>query len=452
MSIVMGMPATRITQGDLPRLGCAGVRDCASTERSRAPPPPGGIQGGASRGGGHPRWRLPPRTTAVPAAAWIRQLRAQPVLSSSSMTPAPTDLDPPCPPAPAGEAGATETPRASPGGPGPAAPPRRPPAVRRDRAGGVGRPRRGLARGRPRSPAGASTAPGGTRTARTPTSRRWSSWIPRRADPERARRHRPAHAPPRGGAGRRDPADPPARRAAPAPDRGGADGEGGLLRGQLPRRLRDDPCPPGRPAGRGRGRCRRARDARGRPRPRPPRPLGRRRPAAPPLRRPGRRRAGRGVRGADRRGLDGRPRARGGLPRRHLRRRGSTSRPTSGRSTRRSATRSRRKLRRAEAAGEVRLERSTDPVADLDAFVDLHQKRWGAEGLFPPTAGGDQSRAFFRRLFELLADDGTVQLHFLAVGGRRIAAGVWFEDADGLVPLQRRRRPRGARALARASS
>ena len=90
----------------------------------------------------------------------------------------------------------------------------------------------------------------------------------------------------------------------------------------------------------------------------------------------------------------------------------------------------RRKLRRAEAAGEVRLERSADPVGDLDAFIDLHQKRWGADGLFPPTAGGDQSRRFFRRLFELLGDDGTVQLHFLAVGGRRIAAGVWFDDAD----------------------
>ncbi len=90
----------------------------------------------------------------------------------------------------------------------------------------------------------------------------------------------------------------------------------------------------------------------------------------------------------------------------------------------------RRKIRRAEAAGEVRLERSTDPVGDLDQFVDLHQKRWGAQGLFPPTPGGDQSRAFFRRLFELLDGDGTFQLHFLAVGGRRIAAGVWFEDAD----------------------
>ena len=90
----------------------------------------------------------------------------------------------------------------------------------------------------------------------------------------------------------------------------------------------------------------------------------------------------------------------------------------------------RRKLRRAEAAGEVRLERATDPVADLDEFVDLHQKRWGDRGLFPPTPGGDQSRLFVRRLFELLAGDGTFQLHFLAVAGRRIAAGIWFEDAD----------------------
>ena len=90
----------------------------------------------------------------------------------------------------------------------------------------------------------------------------------------------------------------------------------------------------------------------------------------------------------------------------------------------------RRKLRRAEAAGEVRLVRSIDPVADLDAFVDLHQRRWGDAGLFPSTPGGEQSRAWFRRLFELAGGDGTVQLHFLEVAGRRIAAGVWFEDAD----------------------
>ena len=90
----------------------------------------------------------------------------------------------------------------------------------------------------------------------------------------------------------------------------------------------------------------------------------------------------------------------------------------------------RRKLRRAEAAGEVSLERSADPAVDLGAFVDLHQKRWGAQGLFPDTPGGEQSRTWFRRLFELAGGDGTVQLHFLVVAGRRIAAGVWFEDAE----------------------
>ena len=89
----------------------------------------------------------------------------------------------------------------------------------------------------------------------------------------------------------------------------------------------------------------------------------------------------------------------------------------------------RRKVRRAEAAGAVRLLRSRDPVGDLAAFVDLHQRRWGEDGLFPPTPGGDQSRLFFRRLFELAGDD-TAQLHFLVVGGRRIAAGVWLDDGQ----------------------
>ena len=91
----------------------------------------------------------------------------------------------------------------------------------------------------------------------------------------------------------------------------------------------------------------------------------------------------------------------------------------------------RRKVRRAEAAGEIRLDDSADPIADLEAFIDLHQKRWGAAGLFPPTIGGDQSRTFIRRLFELFGSDGPLRLAFLTVGGRRIAAGVHFETPDG---------------------
>ena len=91
----------------------------------------------------------------------------------------------------------------------------------------------------------------------------------------------------------------------------------------------------------------------------------------------------------------------------------------------------RRKVRRAEAVGAIRLEDSTDPLADLDAFIDLHQKRWGADGLFPPTPGGAQSRVFFRRLFELHGSDGPWRLTFLCVGERRIAAGIHLETPDG---------------------
>ncbi len=83
----------------------------------------------------------------------------------------------------------------------------------------------------------------------------------------------------------------------------------------------------------------------------------------------------------------------------------------------------RRKLRRAEAAGEVRLDRSAQPPADLDAFIELHQGRWGEEGLFPATPGGDQSRAFFAGLVRALR------------GGRLPGAPL----PDGRRPADRRR-------------
>jgi CelD/BcsL family acetyltransferase involved in cellulose biosynthesis len=88
----------------------------------------------------------------------------------------------------------------------------------------------------------------------------------------------------------------------------------------------------------------------------------------------------------------------------------------------------RRKIRRAEAVGEVVLAGSADPLADLPAFIDLHQRRWGAAGLFPDNPGGDASRRFIRRLFEAFGPDGPVRLSFLTVDGRRIAAGIHLDD------------------------
>ena len=100
----------------------------------------------------------------------------------------------------------------------------------------------------------------------------------------------------------------------------------------------------------------------------------------------------------------------------------------------------RRKVRRAEAAGAVELIDSPDPLADLDSFIDLHQARWGERGLFPPTLGGDQSRHFIRRLFELFGEAAatnpahpTIHLGFLMVGGRRIGAEIHFETAGSLM-------------------
>src|SRR6185369_6060793 len=92
----------------------------------------------------------------------------------------------------------------------------------------------------------------------------------------------------------------------------------------------------------------------------------------------------------------------------------------------------RRKLRRALAVGEVALVESTDPVVDLEVFIDLHQRKWGDEGLFPPTEGGNQSRRFLRRLFELFGPGGPLRLSFLHVGDQRVAAAIHFETADSI--------------------
>ena len=98
----------------------------------------------------------------------------------------------------------------------------------------------------------------------------------------------------------------------------------------------------------------------------------------------------------------------------------------------------RRKVRRAESNGAVELVESDDRLGDLQSFIELHQAKWGDEGLFPPTRGGDQSRVFLSRMLELLGSDtkapvGTVHLTFLTIDGRRVAASIHFETRDSLL-------------------
>lgn len=91
----------------------------------------------------------------------------------------------------------------------------------------------------------------------------------------------------------------------------------------------------------------------------------------------------------------------------------------------------RRKMRRAESAGPLEF-RLVDPTPQaVDAFIDLHQSRWGDEGLFPATPGGERSRRFLHRLAELETDEGDerqLQLGRVEAGGRLIFATVGFDD------------------------
>lgn len=91
----------------------------------------------------------------------------------------------------------------------------------------------------------------------------------------------------------------------------------------------------------------------------------------------------------------------------------------------------RRKLRRAESVGPVRFELSDLGPEAVDRFITLHQARWGEEGLFPRTEGGDRSRTFLHRLAELEAREGDraqLQIGAVSVGDRVIFATVGFDD------------------------
>ena len=103
-----------------------------------------------------------------------------------------------------------------------------------------------------------------------------------------------------------------------------------------------------------------------------------------------------------------------------LPRRASTSTATSRTLGKKERHEIRRKIRRAEAAGEIRLDDSTDPLADLDAFIDLHQKRWGADGPLPADRRRrPEPRSSSAACSSCSAPDGPVRAH--VPDGRRPA-------------------------------
>ena len=93
----------------------------------------------------------------------------------------------------------------------------------------------------------------------------------------------------------------------------------------------------------------------------------------------------------------------------------------------------RRKLRRAQAAGGLSVELAAPTAKAVDEFIALHQKRFGDEGLFPPTEGGERSRQFVKRLAELeLAEGESGQLQVAQVrsGERLIFSALAFDDGQ----------------------
>jgi CelD/BcsL family acetyltransferase involved in cellulose biosynthesis len=81
----------------------------------------------------------------------------------------------------------------------------------------------------------------------------------------------------------------------------------------------------------------------------------------------------------------------------------------------------RRKIRRAQEEGPVRLRYLPLDSNAVEGFIRLHQARWGADGLFAGGEDGDRGRLFLHRLAELEAQLGEqAQFHIgeVLVGDR----------------------------------
>ena len=103
----------------------------------------------------------------------------------------------------------------------------------------------------------------------------------------------------------------------------------------------------------------------------------------------------------------------------------------------------RRKLRRAQAQGPLRLRYLALDAPAADRFIELHRARWGADGLFADSELGLCDRRFLHRLVELEAAEPAPSFHLadVVVGDRTVymlagfaAAGTCYFYNAGMDP------------------
>ena len=92
----------------------------------------------------------------------------------------------------------------------------------------------------------------------------------------------------------------------------------------------------------------------------------------------------------------------------------------------------RRKMRRAAAIGELSIEIGPPTEEAIEDFIDLHNKRFGEDGLFPDNEGGRRSLQFIRRLAELerAENDGVMHVARVRSGGRLVYVLIAFDDGQ----------------------
>lgn len=91
----------------------------------------------------------------------------------------------------------------------------------------------------------------------------------------------------------------------------------------------------------------------------------------------------------------------------------------------------RRKLRRAAVVGDLSVEVGPPTAEAIEVFIELHTRRFGEQGLFPSTPGGERSRRFVHRLAQLereSEDGGQLHIGLVHCGARLVFAMLAFDD------------------------